>query len=403
MRTHSSRLASLGAHKIGRVGKLSLTPAIGALLLTAGLSGGQAEAKTPGKTYCFYGKCHRVKTISETEALVGTETTLMASHYDSCKRDRYNPCGLTSSGEAFDSDAPNNAASPIYPDGTTLLVWAPDTKASIVMRVNNAGPYWGNRMLDVSRGAAEVLGFAGQGVAKLMVRVIDAPTVAEATYKKNRTYDPVPGYIGQFASLDEAQTGAVTAYQVAGLVSPFPAAVGAAPIQVAGSTGTQSGATFTPPTVLAAADAVPSDAVEAVAGAATAIAPVKVASLIETAEVSEPKQPKTRDVADAAPKAERRKHVAKSRSHTERVAQRNSRSYRVAAKKQQQRDQARKAIVVAEARAPEGKRIVTRDGTNDMSMFTRHPYAGIDRIAPQNPDRRRSFKTAARYATRDEG
>ncbi len=41
-----------------------------------------AEAKTPGKTYCFVGKCHRVKTIEETQALVGVEERLVASHYD---------------------------------------------------------------------------------------------------------------------------------------------------------------------------------------------------------------------------------------------------------------------------------------------------------------------------------
>src|SRR5262249_35786668 len=155
------------------------------------------------KSYCFYGKCHRVKTVEETEALIGAEETIMASHYDSCKRDRYNPCGLTSSGAVFDSEAPDNAASPVYPDGTTVLVWSPETKVSLVLRINNAGPYWGDRKLDVSRKAAEVLGFAGNGVAKLKLRVIDAPTAEEATYKKNRNYDPVPGYIGEYASADE--------------------------------------------------------------------------------------------------------------------------------------------------------------------------------------------------------
>src|SRR5688572_25608068 len=165
MRTASSSAGAMSIRRIKRVGLKSLAPAFGAALLATGFAADKAEAKTPGKTYCFYGKCHRVKTIAETEALVGTEETVRASHYDSCKRDRYNPCGLTSSGAVFDSESPDNAASPIYPDGTTLLVWSPDTRASIVLRVNNAGPYWGDRKLDVSRRAAEVLGFAGQGVA----------------------------------------------------------------------------------------------------------------------------------------------------------------------------------------------------------------------------------------------
>ena len=88
----------------------------------------------------------------------------------------------------------------------------------------------------------------------------------------------------------------------------------------------------------------------------------------------------------------------------ERTAQRNSRSYRVAARKQQQqRDRSRQAVAVAEARdrAPQGKNVVTRDGTNDMSMFTRHPYAGMERLASQEPQRRRSYANSARYGMRD--
>ncbi len=165
------------------------------------------EAKTPGKTYCFVGKCHRVKTIEETAALVGVEESITASHYDDCSKDRFNPCGLTSSGERFHPDRPDNTASPIYPDGTQLLVWSPTNKRALVVRVNNAGPYWGNRTLDLSRAAAEKLGFEGEGVAKLKVRVIKAPEVAETKYVENRNYDPVPGDIGQYASLDDAQRG----------------------------------------------------------------------------------------------------------------------------------------------------------------------------------------------------
>jgi rare lipoprotein A len=377
------------------VGFRSLTPAFGAGLLTAGLftlgfAGNDAEAKTPGKSYCFYGKCHRVKTIAETEALLGKDVTLSASHYDSCKRDRYNPCGLTSSGEAFDSEAADNAASPIYPDGTTLLVWAPATRASVVLRVNNAGPYWGDRTLDVSRKAAEVLGFAGQGVAKLMVRVIDAPTAEEATYKRQRSYDPVPGYIGQFASLDEAQTGAATAYMVAGLTSPFPASVLGAgnPTQVAGSAGTQSGAALAAQTVLAAVAARPSELMET-ASIPSAIKPVLVAAaVIVSEEAQEPSKAK------ASAKTE---EPVRARNRAERVVPANSRSYRVAARKT--REKVRKEpVAVAAVVAPvvKDKRIVTQDGTNDMSIFARQTYAGIDRIASQEPMRRRAYSSLGR-------
>ncbi|WP_439542011.1 septal ring lytic transglycosylase RlpA family protein [Hyphomicrobium sp.] len=374
MRTHSSGRRPRGARKIAGQVVFALTPALGALFF----SGAAVEAKTPGKSYCYYGKCHRVKTLAETEALIGKDETVQASHYDSCKRDRYNPCGLTSSGEAFRHDEPDNAASPIYPDGTTVLAWAPATGASVVLRINNAGPYWGNRRLDVSIKAAEVLGFKGQGVATLKVRVIDAPTQEEATYKRNRTYPKVPGYIGTFASLDEAQSGAATAYMVAGLESPIPVAgLGAGnPTQLAGSIGTQSGAAPIVPTVLAAVAPDSADDAAKVASAAVAAKPVVLASL----DVSE------------APAASALKSVAPAphKARAERVAQRNSRSYRVAQRKQNRQQPARVQQPAVVAEAPQGKRIVTQDGTNDMSVFTRHTYAGIDRLAPQEARRRQA-------------
>ncbi len=163
-----------------------------------------ASAKTPGSEYCFHGTCHRVKTLEETRRLIGVTTTLKASFYDDPKNDRYNPSNITSSGEYFRSDRPDNAASPVYPDGTKLMVWHPASRKALMIRVNNAGPYWGDRKLDLSRAAAETFGFRNAGVATVQVRVVEAPSKAEATYKKGRTYPSVKGYMGQFASLDAA-------------------------------------------------------------------------------------------------------------------------------------------------------------------------------------------------------
>jgi rare lipoprotein A len=112
--------------------------------------------------------------------------TVVASHYDSCKKDRFNPCGLTSSGEPFFPERADNAASPVLPDGTVVMVWSKATKQAVVLRINNAGPYWGNRKLDLSRAAARTLGIAGVG--EVTLRVLTAPTPAEARYAKNRRY-----------------------------------------------------------------------------------------------------------------------------------------------------------------------------------------------------------------------
>ena len=165
---------------------------------------GVTAAKTPGHEYCFHGTCHRVKTLEETRQLVGITTKLKASYYDAAGHDAYNPSNVTSSGEMFHPSRPDNAASPIYPDGTKLLVWHPDSRKALVIRVNNAGPYWGDRKLDLSRAAAETFGFTGRGVATVHVQVLEAPTKAEATYRRGRSYPSVKGYVGKYATLDTA-------------------------------------------------------------------------------------------------------------------------------------------------------------------------------------------------------
>ncbi len=167
-----------------------------------------AGAKGPGRTYCFLNTCHRVKTIAETQAIIGQDLTLVASYYDSCARDRFNPCGLTSSGERFRPEAADNAASPMFPDGTILLVWSPMNRQAVVVRINNAGPYWGDRRLDLSRAAARKLGLGGVG--KVKVRVLKAPTKRESIYSAHRNYEAVPGPIGSHASLDAAHGSLVT-------------------------------------------------------------------------------------------------------------------------------------------------------------------------------------------------
>ncbi len=134
-----------------------------------------AEAKTPGKTYCYNTVCHRVKTLDEMDKLVGHEEVVVSSYYDDCKVDKFNPCTRLSSGEEHRPDLPDNAASPVYPNGTILLLENPTTNVQLLVRVNNSGPYRKGRMLDVSRAAAEELGFKKKGVAKIKLTVISGP------------------------------------------------------------------------------------------------------------------------------------------------------------------------------------------------------------------------------------
>jgi rare lipoprotein A len=173
-----------------------------------------ADAKSPGSRYCFHGYCHRVGTLSQTDTLVGWRGYVVASYYDSCQRDPLNPCGLTSSGTVFRADLPDNAASPLLPDGTVILAYNPKTGDASVLRITNAGPYSGERKLDVSRAAAEKLGFRKQGTAALVISVLQSPTQAEANYARRRVYPIVPGYLGKFATVDIALETARTRFDL---------------------------------------------------------------------------------------------------------------------------------------------------------------------------------------------
>ena len=183
-------------------------------LAISALSVRPAEAKTPGTVHCYGGWCHRINSIDEMDGMVGRRGFVTASFYDDCKRDRFNPCGLTSSGAVFRPDLPDNAASPIFPDGTVLLTYNPETKLAAVLRVTSTGPYRGDRTLDVSRATAEHLGFAPRGVASLEVVVLKSPEEHEARYVKLRTYEPVPGFIGRFDSFEAAHDKAMSALRM---------------------------------------------------------------------------------------------------------------------------------------------------------------------------------------------
>ena len=136
---------------------------------------------------------------------------VVASFYDAPENDRFNPRLETSSGAQFDAGAPDNAASPIHPDGTVLLIWSPVTGGAAVIRVNNAGPYYSGRTLDVSRGVAERLGFSRGGVMHLLTVVIAAPSEPESRYVRGRVYPKVRGYLGKFDNLALASFGEPTA------------------------------------------------------------------------------------------------------------------------------------------------------------------------------------------------
>lgn len=79
----------------------------------------------------------------------------------------------TASGEPFDNKA-MTAAHRTLPFGTLVRVTNPGTGASVVVRINDRGPFTRGRMIDVSRAAAEELGLIARGHAMVEIALIQS-------------------------------------------------------------------------------------------------------------------------------------------------------------------------------------------------------------------------------------
>lgn len=80
----------------------------------------------------------------------------------------YSSGARTASGEPFNQHG-FTAASRTLPFGTRLHVTNPATGRSVIVRVNDRGPFVRGRDLDLSRGAAAAIGMIAQGTATLKV------------------------------------------------------------------------------------------------------------------------------------------------------------------------------------------------------------------------------------------
>jgi rare lipoprotein A len=150
-----------------------------------------------GKPYVVAGRTY-IPEMNPHYSAVG-----MASWYGDEFHGRY-----TSNGEIFDENA-ITAAHPTLPLPSYARVTNLQNHKSIVVRVNDRGPFVGNRIIDLSIKSAKVLGFYGHGLAKVKVEYVGAaplagsddamlmstlrqgePAVAPVLVAANKTYVP---------------------------------------------------------------------------------------------------------------------------------------------------------------------------------------------------------------------
>lgn len=112
---------------------------------------------------------------SDERALAAPAPTLVAARVEEGLASWYGPgfAGrLTANGEVFN---PNEltAAHKTLPFGTRVRVTSVRNGRSVVVRINDRGPFKPGRIIDLSRAAAEAIGMVGSGIARV--------TVAEVT------------------------------------------------------------------------------------------------------------------------------------------------------------------------------------------------------------------------------
>ena len=80
----------------------------------------------------------------------------------------------TASGETYDMNA-LTAAHRTLPLNCYIRVTNNNNGKSVVVKVNDRGPFHGNRVVDLSYGAAKLLGITNQGTAKVNIERVTGP------------------------------------------------------------------------------------------------------------------------------------------------------------------------------------------------------------------------------------
>ncbi len=98
----------------------------------------------------------------------------------------------TSSGEPYDK-AKLTCAHKTHPFGTTLRITRVDNNMSVLVKVNDRGPFHEGYVVDLSRAAAEKIDLVKAGVARVKVEVADnAATVAATAVPPSNPAPPPP-------------------------------------------------------------------------------------------------------------------------------------------------------------------------------------------------------------------
>ena len=120
----------------------------------------------------------------------------------------------TSSGEPFDMNA-YTAAHRTLPFGTMVEVTNLENGKKVIVRINDRGPFVGNREIDLSRAAAEAIGMIGQGIARVSIKRVGQQEVAIETNTdiSRKATEPQPNFESMTTSSTSNSDAIKDAYQ----------------------------------------------------------------------------------------------------------------------------------------------------------------------------------------------
>lgn len=133
------------------------------------------QGRVKNSPYVVYGKTYVPMSIEEAR---NYRETGIASWYGEETRKK-NGGHMTANGEKFDPDK-LSAAHKYLPLPVHVRVTNLETKRSIVVRVNDRGPFAHNRVIDLSAGAAKKLGFYEKGTARVSIEVVSLTVGADS-------------------------------------------------------------------------------------------------------------------------------------------------------------------------------------------------------------------------------
>ena len=114
-------------------------------------------------------------------ALIGAALvfTFFGPYYETGIASWYGPGfdgNYTANGEIYDMEG-ISAAHKTLPFGTVVRVVEFETGRSIVVRINDRGPFVEGRIIDLSKGAARELGIIDKGITQVGLRIVRWPAL----------------------------------------------------------------------------------------------------------------------------------------------------------------------------------------------------------------------------------